>query len=465
MTVPITLHPAVPAAPAPNNSAGTIDVRAVLGAADALRDPLTGLPGVMLLLDRVGHALQRRKRSRSVFALLAVSLDRFHEVAETMGAEGMDAVLVYLVHRLELCLRPNDSIARAGPGEFLILLDEVRSADDVGMVASRIKDAFQAPLVMAGERVFVSVSVGVAFLSEGCSDAANVVDRARTAVERSRAEGLGRPMFFDRAEEASPLREREQREADLKRALAAGEMVLHFQPIVSLLENRIAGFEALVRWDHPLGGLLPPDRFIPLAEESGLVLPLGRWVLNEACRQLASWHQHPGADTLMMSVNLSALQLRDPALPEHVAQVLETHGLEGRHLKLEITETCLMHSGELVSEVIIRLKALGVQIALDDFGTGYSSLAYLRRFPVDYLKIDRSFVCDLGVHSEAQGIVNAVVCLAHSLGMEGVAEGIETAEQLAEVRAMDCAYAQGYFFARPLAAEAAGALLRKSPSW
>ena len=451
---------------APHACPQAADIRAVQRAADALRDPLTGLPGLLLLADRVEHALRRRERTKSVFALLAVSLDHLEAVRETTGEQGVSELLVYLVHRLELCIRRNDTISRAEGGEFLILLDEVRSTDHVGMVADRIKDAFQAPIEMGGGPLFVSVSVGVAFLSDGCADAPGVVERARAAMERARAEGLGQPVVFEPLDGGTADQTRKLREEELRRGIEAGEMVLHLQPIVSLLENRIAGFEALVRWEHPRRGLLAPDRFIPLAEESGLVVPLGRWVLREACRQVGEWRRTiPGEEALMVSVNLSALQLRDLSLVEHVAEALAANGLEGRNLKLEITETCLMHSGELVGEVIVRLKALGVQIAIDDFGTGYSSLAYLRRFPVDYLKIDRSFVGDLGIHSEAQGIVDAVVRLAHSLGMEAIAEGIETVEQLAEVRAMDCAYAQGYFFSRPLTSEAAGALLRELPTW
>jgi len=427
----------------------------------AFYDPLTDLPNRALFIDRLQHLFHRARRvlGNPLFAVLYLDLDRFKAINDSLGHQAGDELLVGTARRLERCLRPGDTLARLGGDEFTVLLDNITSEADAVSVADRIHEELADPLVVRGYEMFTSVSVGIALSSAGYECPEDMLRDADTAMYRAKAGGRARHQVF-----AGDMHQRAvsslQIETDLRRALERREIVPYYQPIINLESGGIVGFEALARWRHPGLGLLTPDLFIPVAEETGLVVPIGEWILAEACRQVRAWQgKHPRWETLGISVNVSGRQLSQGGLAVAVQRALHETGLDPACLTLEITESALMHNLSAGAGVIQRLHAMSVALHLDDFGTGYSSLAYLHSFPVDALKIDQSFVTRMDRAPEHSAIVRAIVSLAENLGMEVVAEGVETHVQAEALRALRCRRAQGFLFARPIPADEAEALL------
>ncbi|WP_166397049.1 sensor domain-containing protein [Rubrobacter marinus] len=443
----------------------------------AFHDSLTGLPNRHLFLDRLQHALDRAARRRDLVAVLFLDLDNFKVVNDSLGHDAGDKLLTILAERLSACLRPEDTAARFGGDEFAVLLEDVKGTADAIEVARRIAAALRATAVVAEHEVFAEASIGITLGGAEGDSPEGLLRQADVAMYEAKRKGKANYEVFASHMDVHAL-ERLKLEADLRRAIERGEFRVHYQPKLALdgferrpeaepplLPPRIVGMEALVRWEHPEDGLIPPARFVPLAEETGLIVPMGRWVLEEACRRAVEWQAlRPSEPPLTMSVNLSARQFEDPGLVEDVARILRETGLDPRHLTVEITESVSMKDARSAVGTLRELKSLGVCLAIDDFGTGYSSLAYLHRFPADFLKIDRSFVGGLGEGPEEKGLVPGVVGLAHTLGMKAIAEGVETAEQLARLREMGCDLAQGFYFSRPLPGEAIPALLSEYAS-
>ena len=425
----------------------------------AFHDSLTGLPNRALFLDRLQHAIVRAPRESGLVAVLFMDLDNFKFVNDTLGHHVGDELLVAVSDRLLTCRRPGDTVARLGGDEFAILLEEAVSRSDAMRVAERIREELQVPFTLEGRDVFVTCSIGVAF-ADSCQDwSEELIRNAAVAMHRAKEEGKACYQAFDQSMDAQ-MKGRLRLENDLRRALKREEFVVHYQPVVRLESEQILGMEALVRWEHPERGLVAPDEFVPLAEELGLIVPIGRWVLREACRQAKEWQERYPADLpLRISVNLSARELQHPTLVGVVEEALREARLDPQSLTLEITESAVVKDEEHNIDALRRLGALGIRFALDDFGTGYSALAYLRRLPVDLLKLDRSFVERLAEDAEAEVLLSGVISIASGLGLYVLAEGVETPEQLARVRSLGCELAQGYYFSKPLSSEAAMELL------
>jgi diguanylate cyclase (GGDEF)-like protein len=421
----------------------------------AFNDSLTGLPNRALLLDRLELALGRAEREEQPVSVLFLDLDGFKVVNDSLGHVAGDRLLIDVARRLSGCLRRGDTAARIGGDEFAILLGDIGDPDRAPHVAKRVIAALGEPFTVLGREVFISASIGIAY---GQSDAESLLRNADVAMYRAKRSGdAGAYAIFEPGMHAAVV-ERLEVEADLRRAIERNELVLHYQPLIELAGGRVVGLEALLRWAHPRRGLVMPFEFIPLAEETRLIVELGRWALREACRQAAQWRDDPETGRPWVSVNLSGLQLLDDSLDAEVAAALADSGLDPAGLTLEITETVLVQDVAAAVERLDNLRALGVSIAIDDFGTGYSSLRYIRRFPADMLKIAKPFVD--GLHDETDAaLVRTIIALADSLGLRTVAEGIEDAEQLARLRDLGCTLGQGYLFARPLAPEDATALL------
>jgi diguanylate cyclase (GGDEF)-like protein/PAS domain S-box-containing protein len=430
----------------------------------AFHDHLTGLPNRALFMDRVEHALARADSQGRSIAVLFVDLDNFKVVNDSLGHAAGDRLLSLLTARLRACLDPHATLARFGGDEFTILLEDVdvvRGLDDANAAAKRIRDDLRRPIGIAEQEVFATASIGIAISSPGHDTPGDLVRNADVAMYRAKANGRACAVVFDQGLDSLAVG-RLELETELRRAVDQHELVVYYQPIVELPTGRIQDMEALVRWQHPQHGLIAPDRFIPLAEETGLIIPLGMWVLETACRQLRAWDTLGGLDAgLSMSVNLSARQFQHPTLVEDIARVLRASRLDPRRLMLEVTESIAMRDAASAASILAELKGLGVRLAIDDFGTGYSSLSYLHRFPIDVLKIDRSFVARLGGERNDAAIVEAVIALARGLNMEVTAEGIETSDQRARLEALGCDRGQGYLFARPLPAAGATDLLRR----
>jgi diguanylate cyclase (GGDEF)-like protein/PAS domain S-box-containing protein len=430
---------------------------------DAFHDALTSLPNRALFIDRLQAALARlqgavaRGHQRGLFAVVFLDVDRFKLVNDSLGHSVGDRLLIELSNALKTAVRPGDTVARLGGDEFTILLEDLEGREEAVTVAERIQAVLREPLALAGHEVFTTVSIGIALSAPGYRRAEDILRDADTAMYHAKALGKSRHQVFDSSMHAR-ARKLLQLEHDLRRAVERREFRVHYQPIVRVEDGRIAGFEALVRWQHPKRGLVAPSEFIPLAEETGLVVPLGRAVLEEACRQAAEWRK-TGGDDLTVSVNLSVKQFTQPDLVEQVDAVLRDSGLPSRLLKLEVTESMVMENTDAAIALLRRLKALGVHIAIDDFGTGYSSLSYLLRLPADSLKIDRSFVSGSGDPGRNANIVRTVVGLAYSLGLDVVAEGVETEEQRALLEDLGCPLAQGFLFSPAVDGAAATLLL------
>ena len=415
----------------------------------AFHDELTGLANRALFTDRVAHALRRRERDSRVMAVLLLDLDDFKTINDSLGHAAGDALLRAVSERLEHLVRPGDTTARLGGDEFAMLLVDLPSEESAVVAVERILSTLAQPLVIDGREVFAHASIGVAFAGSETSDPQELVRNADAAMYVVKTDGKGRYAIFEPHMHAAAVHRLDLR-AGLQRAIDNGEFVLHYQPIVSMQTGRIAGLEALVRWEHPQRGLMAPDSFIPLAEETGLVVPLGLWVLERACRQAAEWARIDPEVTV--SVNVSQRQLRRPDFEQDVGRVLRESGVDPGRVNLEITESAVMSDVESTIQRLQELKALGVRIAVDDFGTGYSSFSWLRQLPVDVLKIDKEFVGELGHREQSGFLVATIIDLAHNLGLRTVAEGIERTAQLDRLRDMHCDLGQGFHVGRPMVA-------------
>ncbi|HXL82400.1 MAG TPA: EAL domain-containing protein [Pyrinomonadaceae bacterium] len=421
---------------------------------DAFHDALTGLPNRILFMDHLKQSMQRIKRKKhSPFAVLFLDFDRFKLINDSLGHLVGDQLLIAISSRLEASVRPGDTVARLGGDEFTILLEDLNSPDEAIVVVKRLLRNLAEPFGISDREVFITASVGVALSAAGYEKADDVLRDADTAMYRAKSLGKARYEVFDKTMHAD-ARELLQIETDLWRALERKELALDYQPIVSLQTGRIAGFEALLRWLHPARGIVSPLEFISVAEETGLIVPIGQWVLNQACSQTREWQKRcPQDPPLYVSVNLSAKQFMQPDLIEQVSLALDKSGLNAAGLKLEITESMVMQNVESTTQMLGQLRALGVEISLDDFGTGYSSLSCLHRFPISVLKVDRSFVSSMTDNQEHREIVRTIIALARNLKMDVIAEGVETLDQATELRAMNCEYGQGYYFSKALNAE------------
>lgn len=433
---------------------------------DALHDALTGLPNRTLFMERVELALQRAKQCKKyLFAILFIDLDRFKLVNDSLGHAVGNRLLIAIAHLLKQCLRPRDTIARLGGDEFTILLDELNDITDATSIAEQIQATLTSPFQLESYTIYTSASIGIVPSSIGYEQAADLLRDADIAMYRAKEQGKARYAIFDQVMYEQTL-ELLQLESDLRLALERQEFCLHYQPIISLATGRLTGFEALVRWQHPQQGLISPTKFIPVAEDTGLIVSLGEWVLHEACRQMHTWQvQFPTAFPLKISVNLASKQIKEPKLIEQIERILAETGLDGGYLKLEITESMLMEDVQETINTLLQIQAVNIQLSIDDFGTGYSSLGYLQRFPINTLKIDRSFVSQMNFDNEKFEIVRTITTLAHTLGMDVIAEGVETSEQFAQLRALGCEFAQGYFFSKPLNSASISAMLAVSPQW
>ena len=428
----------------------------------ALHDALTGLPNRRLFVDRLEHALSRSHRHRQPVAVMFLDLDRFKLINDTLGHDMGDRLLLMVAERLKTCVRVEDTVARLGGDEFTILIEEVTEQYNPTEVAKRIVVLLEGPFELAGHEVTIGTSIGIVQSVGAESSPSDMLRDADVAMYRAKQNGKGRYECYD-ASMAMAAPEQLKLEGDLRRAVKQStpgnsEFVLHYQPLVNLESGKTVAFEALVRWQHPERGLLAPNEFITLAEETGLIVALGQWVLETACRQAMAFQRQAGAAP-HMSVNLSLRQLKHPSLVEDVARVLQTTGLYPDLLELEITESHIMEDVTGTIAKLDQLKALGVRLAVDDFGTGYSSLGHLMRFPIDNLKIDKSFVQNLPGGQTVKGkndtvIVEAVIALSRSLSLGVVSEGVENAQQLEHLRGLGCDVGQGYYFARPMPAEA-----------
>ncbi|MCC5977569.1 MAG: EAL domain-containing protein [Salinarimonas sp.] len=408
----------------------------------ARHDALTGLPNRVFLRSRMEDALARVRRGEKL-AVICLDLDHFKAVNDTLGHQIGDQLLQAASTRLRECVREIDTVARLGGDEFAILQVDIGNSDQAGDLARRLVGILREPFDIDGHHIVIGTSIGVSFSPEDGLDPDALLKNADMALYRAKSDGRGSCRFFEPAMDAQ-LQERRRLELDLRRALAESEFELYYQPLVNTISNEISGFEALVRWKHPERGMVSPAEFIPLAEEIGLIVPLGDWVVNQACREAAGW-----PDGLKVAVNLSPAQFKSPTLFHKIAAALANSGLSPSRLELEITESVLLHDGDTTLALLHQLRNLGVRTAMDDFGTGYSSLSYLRSFPFDKIKIDRSFIHDLDESADSLAIVRAVTGLGASLGMATTAEGVETRAQLDQIREQGCTEMQGYYFSAP----------------
>ena len=423
-------------------------------------------------MDRLKHAVDYSKRhSDYLFAVLFLDLDRFKFINDSLGHTCGDQLLLTVAQRLKECLRSIDLAARLGGDEFTVLLEGIKDVSDVVRVVERIQEKLALPITLGGQEVFTTASIGVALSVTGYDQPEDLLRNADLAMYRAKAQGKLRYELFNTEMHVQAVA-RLQLETALRRAIERQEFRIYYQPIVSLITGKLTGFEALVRWLHPEHGIIFPEQFMPTAQEAGLSIPIDEWVLHEACRQAKQWQERFPPDSanlgerpLTTSVNLCSSRFSQNKLLWHINQVLEETELDAHSLKLEITESVIMQNGEKATFMLKQLRNLGIQLAIDDFGTGYSSLGRLQNFPINELKIDRTFVSGNGIEKGNLDIVETIVTLSKKLGVDVTAEGIETAEQLAFLRAMKCQYGQGYFFSKPLEKSAAEALIVANPQW
>ena len=433
---------------------------------DALHDTLTSIPNRTLLLDRIRQSLVRRKRyPKTSFAIIFIDLDRFRLVNESLGHIHGDELLQLISARLKETIPISDTVARLGGDEFSILLQDIDSVTDVEVIAKDIQNSFSKPFFLGDREVFASASMGIAHSDNDYKTPEEILRDSELAMYRAKRDGKSQSIVFQpqfRQSSLSPI----DLDTDLRRALDRDEMELHYQPIISMRDRTISGFEALLRWSHRSRGVISPNEFIPLAEETGLIYDLGQWVLGKACKQIAAWNKSKKKeDQLEISINLSSRQFSDPNLVEGIVENIEKSGFDAEFLKIEITESALMQNAQRSVSMLNQLKDLNIKVCVDDFGTGYSSLSYLHTFPIDTLKIDRSFVHDMSRNFRNMEIIRTIIMLAHNLKLDVIAEGVETREQDAQLSALGCQFAQGFYFSRPINSSDAALLIQQNHQW
>ncbi|EAZ88420.1 hypothetical protein CY0110_06459 [Crocosphaera chwakensis CCY0110] len=422
---------------------------------NALHDTLTKLPNRLLFIDRLNQSIERIKRHPTYsFAVLFIDLDRFKLINDSLGHIIGDRVLIQIATKLTSCVRSLDTVARIGGDEFIILLNDLESKIKAIHIAERILETLKLPIIIEQRNIVISASIGIAFNSQNNEEADDIIRNADLAMYKAKEQGKARYMIFDSVMYAQ-AQKRLELETNLRIGLEKQEFIVYYQPIISLVDKKLVGFEALVRWQHPQKGLIPPNEFIPVSEDTKLIIPIGEWVLLESCRQLATWQQkYPECSMLKMSINLSIKQLKNNTFVSKIEKILDQTGLNGNSLKLEITESILMENILELRDILRQIKSLGIELSIDDFGTGYSSLSYLHNLPVDNLKIDRSFVIEMNQSEGNYRIIETIITLAHQLGLSVIAEGIETEQDLQTLRDLQCEFGQGYLFSKPLPSQA-----------
>ncbi|MGD1919887.1 MAG: EAL domain-containing protein [Pleurocapsa sp.] len=434
---------------------------------DALHDSLTGLPNRAFLMERINFTIAHARENHGyMYALLFIDLDRFKIINDSLGHLTGDMLLIAVSKLLQECVRENDIVARLGGDEFVILLDGIRNVRDATFIGDRIQQRLQSPFELQDQSIFTSASIGIVFSSVEYSNASDLMRDADIAMYRAKDNGKGRYTIFDQTMYDETLRLVEL-ENNLRLALQRDELMMYYQPIISLDSNSLIGFEALVRWKHPQRGFISPTEFIPIAEDTGLILDIGEWILKEACEQLQKWREQfsrlPLIRSIKMSINLASQQLQQPNFIKKLDRILLETGLSGRFLKLEITESALIEPEGNIQNTLRQIRNRNIKLSIDDFGTGYSSLSYLRRFPIDTLKIDRSFIEQMNFDSENFEIVRLIITLAKTLGMDTISEGVETLQQLNQLKALGCEFGQGYLFSRPLEPKVVESILNQYP--
>jgi len=433
---------------------------------EAFHDSLTGLPNKRLFMDRLGLCLARRKHREGLpVGVIYIDLDRFHVVNDSLGVESGDQLLMEVKNRLTGSLRLGDTLGRLGGDKFAVLLDGIRNLDEANLFAEDLHGIFSKPVILEGHEIFITASMGVALSSEEQESGPDLLRNAITAMHHAKEDGAV-PFQMFAPEMNEEAKDRLILEADLNQAIKNKEFVLHYQPIISFKDGGLVAFEALVRWEHPERGLVRPDLFIPIAEETGLIVPIGKWVLEEACRQMHAWRKaFPGGRDVRVAVNISARQMESPELIGEIVEALRSSGLDASGLDLELTESVVMGRTQENAARLQELRDMGIKLLIDDFGTGYSSLAQLHNFPIHALKIDRSFVFGMEFDESKAQIVETILVMAKTLGLGVVAEGIETVDALKMLRDLDCEHGQGYFFSAAVDGESAEAWLEDPPRW
>ncbi|MEP6944534.1 MAG: EAL domain-containing protein [Acidobacteriota bacterium] len=428
----------------------------------ALHDSLTGLANRVLFRDRVEHALTRVDRKHSPVAVLFLDLDNFKNINDTLGHAAGDELLVSVAQRLQACLRTSDTAARLGGDEFAVLVEDTTDTDGAALVAERIRDILRPSFLVGGKEITIGTSIGIATTEDGNEDPEALLRNADVAMYMAKSEGKDRYAVFE-TEMHSTIVKRVELEDEMRKAIDAEEFEVHYQPIVDLNSGKVMGVEALTRWRHPVRGLIAPLDFIPIAEENGLIIPLGKWILEEACQQARKWHiQYDCESSLSVTVNISSGQFQDESMIQIIADTLAITGLDPTKLVLEITESTMLKNTNISLTKLRKVKELGVRLAIDDFGTGYSSLSYLQQFPIDILKIDKSFVDKISQTKEGSAVARAIITMSDTLHMRTIAEGVETPDQTATLKKLGCEYGQGYLFAKPLPKKEMALFLQKA---